>query len=92
VKAEGAARTSLGPPILGRVPWAILKDRVGPTALVTEEAILDAQRWLWREVKVVAEPGGAVALAALMSGAWVPPEGGPVGVLVCGGNADGLPA
>jgi threonine dehydratase len=91
VKAEGAARTSLGPPILGRVPWAILKDRVGPTALVTEEAILDAQRWLWREVKVVAEPGGAVALAALMSGAWVPPEGGPVGVLVCGGNADGLP-
>lgn len=90
-RAEGAARTSLGPPMLGGIPWAILKDRVGTTALVTEEAILDAQRWLWREVKLVAEPGGAVALASLMSGRWVPPDEGPIGVVVCGGNADGLP-
>lgn len=91
VKAEGAARTSLGAPMLGRLPWELLEDRVGPTALVGEEAILDAQRWLWREVKVVAEPGGATALAALMSGAWVPPEQAVVGVVVCGGNADALP-
>ncbi|MFN8012766.1 MAG: serine/threonine dehydratase [Holophagaceae bacterium] len=90
-RAEGAARTSLGPPMLGAIPWAILKDRVGTTALVPEEAILDAQRWLWREVKLVAEPGGAVALAAVMSGRWVPRDDGPVGVVVCGGNADGLP-
>lgn len=90
-RAEGAARTSLGPPMLGAIPWAILEDRVGTTALVTEEAILDAQRWLWREVKLVAEPGGAVALAALMTGRWVPPDDGPVGVVLCGGNADGLP-
>jgi threonine dehydratase len=91
VKAEGAARTSLGPPILGGIPWEMLKDRVGATALVSEAAIVDAQRWLWHAVKVVAEPGGAVALAALMSGAWTPPDDGPVGVLVCGGNADALP-
>lgn len=90
-RAEGAARTSLGPPILGRIPWELLRDRVGPTALVTEAAILDAQRWLWREVKLVAEPGGAVTLAAIMSGAWTPPDASPVGVVVCGGNADALP-
>jgi threonine dehydratase len=90
-KAEGAARTSLGPPILGQLPWELLRERVGPTALVTEAAILEAQRWLWHAVKVVAEPGGAVALAALMSGAWTPPEDAAVGVLVCGGNADALP-
>ncbi len=90
-RAEGAARTSLGPPILGRIPWAILQDRVGPTALVTEEAILDAQRWLWHEVKVVAEPGGAVTLAAVMSGRWCAADDAAVGIVVCGGNADGLP-
>ncbi|MBK8727473.1 MAG: serine/threonine dehydratase [Holophagaceae bacterium] len=92
VKAEGAARTSLGAPMLGRLPWELLKDRVGPTVLVGEAAILDAQAWLWREVKVVAEPGGATALAALLSGAWVPPPGVPVGVVICGGNADAIPA
>lgn len=91
-RAEGAARTSLGPPRLGAIPWAILKDRVGITALVSEEAILETQRWLWREVKLVAEPGGAVALASVMSGRWVAPDDGPIGVVVCGGNADGLPA
>ncbi|MBL0209513.1 MAG: serine/threonine dehydratase [Holophagaceae bacterium] len=90
-KAEGIARTSLGAPSIGALPWAILKDRVGPTALVKEEAIQAAQSWLWREARIVAEPGGAAALAALMSGAWVPDEPGPIGVVVCGGNADMLP-
>ncbi len=42
--------------------------------------------------KLVAEPGGAVALAALMTGQWRSPDDGPVGVVVCGGNADALPA
>ncbi len=90
-KAEGIARTSLGPPSLGQLPWEILKDRVGPSVLVSDDAILEAQRWLWREVRIVAEPGGAAALAALLSGAWTPDEAGPVGVVVCGGNADSLP-
>ena len=90
VKAEGIARTSLGAPALGALPWAVLKDRVGPTRLVTEEAILRAQVWLWERCRVAAEPGGATALAALMSGAA--PEEGPLGVVVCGGNLDALPA
>lgn len=91
VKAEGIARTSLGAPSIGALPWEILKDRVGSTVLVSEAAILEAQIWLWREARILAEPGGATALAALLSGAWVPDEAGPVGVVVCGGNADSLP-
>ncbi len=91
VKAEGIARNSLGAPSIGSLPWEIMKDRVGPTILVSEEAILNAQAWLWREAKVVAEPGGAVALAALLSGAWAPAEKRAIGVVVCGGNADSLP-
>ena len=56
--------------------------------LVTDEAIRAAQQALWREARLVAEPGGAASLAALLSGAWVPPEGARVGVLICGANTD----
>ncbi|MBS7810093.1 serine/threonine dehydratase [Roseococcus pinisoli] len=55
---------------------------------VTDEAIRAAQRALWERAQLVAEPGGATALAALLSGAWVPPAGAKVGVLVCGANTD----
>lgn len=92
VKSEGCASTSLGPPSLGLLPWSILQDRVGPCALVEESAILKAQRWLWASARLVVEPGGAAALAALMSGAWVPPDLEPVGVVLCGGNTDALPS
>jgi threonine dehydratase len=91
VKSEGSARNSLGAPSIGQVPWEILKSRVGPTLLVTEDHIEQAQRWLWREVKLVAEPGGAAALAALLAGAYVPPDDKPLGVVLCGANADSLP-
>lgn len=92
VKAEGVARTSLGAPSIGELPWKILKDRVGPSILVSEQAILNAQAWLWREIRIVAEPGGAAALAALLSGAWTVPDDEAVGVVICGGNADALPS
>jgi len=90
--AEGIARTSLGPPSLGVLPWQVLRSRVGPCRLVTDAQIVAAQQWLWQEVRVVAEPGGATALAALMCGAWAPPLDARVGTVVCGGNADALPA
>jgi threonine dehydratase len=92
VSAEGAARTSLGAPLLGRLPWKVLQERVGPAVQVDEASILRAQQWLWSEARLVAEPGGAVSLAALLSGAYLPPDGEPLGLVLCGGNADGLPS
>jgi threonine dehydratase len=53
---------------------------------VSDDAILDAQKRLWSKLRVVAEPGGAAALAALTSGAYVPGATERVGVLICGGN------
>jgi threonine dehydratase len=94
-KAEGIARTSLGPPSLGGLAWDVLGSGAGavpPCTLVDDAAIATAQRWLWDEVRVAAEPGGACALAALLSGAWVPPANAQVGVVVCGANVDALPA
>ena len=55
-------------------------------ALVSDEAIMAAQRALWSTLRVVAEPGGAAAFAALLSGAYRPAAGELVGVLVCGAN------
>jgi threonine dehydratase len=54
--------------------------------LVTDAAIRDAQKALWKTLRIVAEPGGAAALAALTSGAWKPSAGQTVGVLLCGAN------
>lgn len=90
VACSGAARTSLGAPSIGQVPWRILRDRVGPCLRVTEAHIAEAQRWLWEEVRLIAEPGGATALAALLSGLFKPKDGETVGVVLCGGNADGI--
>lgn len=92
VPVGGESRTSLGAPILGRLPWSILKDRVAPVVRVTEEAIASARAWLWEEARLLAESGGAAALAAIMSGAFSAPEHEPLGVVVCGGNADSLPS
>jgi threonine dehydratase len=54
--------------------------------LVSDEAITKAQHALWRERRQLVEPAGAAALAALMSGAYVPEPGEKVAVLVCGAN------
>ena len=53
-----------------------------------DEAIRQAQRDLWRDLCIVAEPGGAAAYAALASGAYRPARGERVGVLLCGANAN----
>jgi threonine dehydratase len=55
-------------------------------ALVSDDAIRVAQQRLWESVRIVAEPGGAAALAALLSGVYVPAAGERVGVVLSGGN------
>ena len=66
--------------------FPIAKAHVGNVALVADDAIAAAQEVLWDRLRVVAEPGGAAALAALLSGRYVPQPDERVGVLVCGGN------
>jgi threonine dehydratase len=66
--------------------FPIAQRYVGRVVLVTDEAIAHAQAALWNAVRVVAEPGGAAALAALLSGRYRPEAGERVGVLVSGGN------
>jgi threonine dehydratase len=84
----GVAADSLGARRVGSLMFEVARKVVRDSVLVTDDAIREAQRRLWSACRVVAEPGGATALAALTSGAWVPPDGARVGVLVCGGNCD----
>ena len=59
---------------------------VSETVLVEDDAIRDAQRQLWQNLRIAAEPGGAAAFAALLSRRYVPTAGERVGVVICGGN------
>jgi threonine dehydratase len=88
VDVGGIAADSLGAKRVGDHPWAVLRRREVGSILVSDEAIRDAQRWLWAEARVAAEPGGATALAALTCGAYTPADGERVAVVVSGGNLD----
>jgi threonine dehydratase len=84
----GLAADSLGARQVGELMYPIAAAHVSSAVLVTDDAIRAAQRLLWDRLRLVAEPGGATALAALLSGAWTPPPDARVGVLVCGSNTD----
>jgi threonine dehydratase len=84
--AGGIAADSLAPRRVGTLPFQIARQHVERTVLVSDDAIIDAQRALWRVLRIVAEPGGAAALAALLSGAVETSPGQTVGVLLCGAN------
>ena len=56
--------------------------------LVSDADIRTAQRYLWESLRLVTEPGGATAFAALLSGSYRPSEGERVGVLICGANTE----
>jgi threonine dehydratase len=88
VAYSGYAADSLGTKRAGEIAFAVVSRYVERVVLVSDDAIRDAQRRLWNEVRVFAEPGGATALAALLSGAAVPEPGEHVVVLVCGANGD----
>ena len=85
-EAGGLAADSLAPRRVGELMYPIAQRYVSRVVLVTDEAIRHAQQALWNAARVAAEPGGAAALAALLSGRYQPEPGARVGVLVSGGN------
>jgi threonine dehydratase len=85
--AGGIAADSLAPRRVGELMFPIARAHVAKVLLVSDDAIRRAQDALWSAVRIVAEPGGAAAFAALLSGAYTPSAGERVGVIVCGGNS-----
>lgn len=88
VEVSSIAADSLGATSVGALNHAICARYVDRVALVSEHAIREAMIRLWNDFRIAAEPGGATALAALISRAYLPEKDERVGVLVCGGNVD----
>jgi threonine dehydratase len=88
VAVSGMAADSLGARETGEIAFQIARSRVERVVLVEEDAIRAAQRALWRELRIAVEPGGATAMAALLSGIIRTGPGAQVGVLLCGANTD----
>lgn len=88
VGVSGLAADSLGAKQIGKVPFEMARQFVNDALLVTDEAIREAQRFWWSTARLVVEPGGATATAALLSGAYRPSPAERVVVVVCGSNTD----
>ena len=88
VSVSGLGSDSLGAKQVGAVPWSVIANYVDEAVTIDGDAMRDAQRMLWNDLRLVAEPGGAAAYAAIRSGVYVPSVGERVVVVVCGSNCD----
>jgi threonine dehydratase len=85
-ESSGIAADSLAPKSVGQLMFPVAQKWVARVVLVPDDAIAAAQRVLWDALRVVTEPGGAAAFAALLSGAYRPTGDEQVGVVLCGAN------
>ncbi|BDT66686.1 phenylserine dehydratase [Comamonadaceae bacterium OS-1] len=88
VAVGGIAADSLGAKRIGQLGWEVTQRHVQDALLLSDEAILAAQRWLWKELRLAVEPGAALGLAALQTGAYRPRADEKVALILCGGNVD----
>jgi threonine dehydratase len=84
----GLAADALGARVLGSYAFDIASRHVNASLLVSDDDVREAQRFLWRELRLVAEPAGATALAALLCGVYTPDPHERVGIIICGANTD----
>lgn len=88
VDTGGVAADSLGARRVGELMFPIAQKFVSQSLLVSDDQIIEAQRALWQHLRLIAEPGGATAFAALLSGVYKSRPGERVGVVLCGSNTD----
>ena len=81
---------SLAPRQVGGLTFRVVSRRVHAVLLVSDEAIGRAQQALWEKLRVVGEPGGCAALAALLSGRYVPGPGESVAAVISGANTSAV--
>lgn len=84
--ASGVAAGSLGGPRLGVDSFALIREFVDEAVVLPDSDVYAAAARLWEGTRLIGEPGAAVALAALTSGAYVPEKDERVCVVLCGGN------
>ncbi|HJU97035.1 MAG TPA: serine/threonine dehydratase, partial [Jiangellaceae bacterium] len=91
VAVGGIAADSTGARRAGQIGFQVFREAAIGVRSVPDEAIVAAQHVLWERCRIATEPGGAVACAGLLAGAFVPEPGGTVVVVICGANTATLP-
>jgi threonine dehydratase len=86
VAVSGVAASALGSTRIGRIGYDLCRAAGVQSVLVGDDDIVAAQALLWQGLRQWVEPGGATALAALLSGAYRPEPGERLAVLICGAN------
>jgi threonine dehydratase len=71
----------------GRLPFEIHQSLFGAGVVVSDTEVRDAMRFAFSNLKLVVEPGGAVSLAAVLSGK-IDTRGKTTAVVISGGNVD----
>lgn len=89
--AAGVAADALGPLSIGRHAFETARTQAAVPLLVTEGSIVEARRFLWERLRVLAEPAASVPLAAVMSGVVPVQTGTAVALVVSGGNNPTIP-
>lgn len=77
---------ALQTPRVSPITFGILRERGAKALTASENAVREAVRWAWDKHQLVVEPGGSIALAALLSGEAEPATGAVV--VLSGGNVD----
>ena len=88
--AGGIAADSLAPKRVGKLMFPIAQKYVEDVILVRDEEIAQAQEALWTVLRVVTEPGGAAAFAALLARRYQPAPDERIGILLCGANTSAV--
>lgn len=86
VEISGVAADALGASTIGGLAFDALSATGAVPAVVHDDAVVEARRFLWDRFRIVVEPSAAVPIAALRAGAWKPSAGSHIGVVVCGAN------
>ncbi len=88
VDVSSVASDALGANRIGDIAMEVAKRYGVRSILVSDDAIVMAREYLWREFRIVVEPAGATAVAAIQSGAYVPAAGERPVIVLCGANTD----
>ena len=86
-KLSGSICDALLAPTPGEITFAVARANLAGGLVVTDEEACEAVRFAFHELKLVVEPGGAVALAAVLAGK-LPVKGRTIAVVLSGGNID----
>jgi threonine dehydratase len=88
VAVSGVAADSLGAKRIGSLAWELTQRFVPQASLLPDDAIREAQLWLWKEMKLGVEAAAALPLAALRRGLYRTAKNDTVALIVCGANVD----